>query len=107
MHDTMNLPPSKNALPYTLRYFFRIFEREMLIRTQPATLLKISCDFLLISKVICNTVEPVYIEHSRQMKKCSMYAGVQCEHQCPHSKIFEKRISLKEFFCLSTHHIFR
>ena len=25
-----------------------------------------------------NTVEPVYIEHSREMKKCSMYAGVQC-----------------------------
>ena len=25
-----------------------------------------------------NTVEPVYIEHSRKMKKCSMYAGVQC-----------------------------
>ena len=24
------------------------------------------------------TVEPVYIEHSREMKKCSMYAGVQC-----------------------------
>ena len=25
-----------------------------------------------------NTVEPVYIEHSQEMKKCSMYAGVQC-----------------------------
>ena len=25
-----------------------------------------------------STVEPVYIEHSREMKKCSMYAGVQC-----------------------------
>ena len=25
-----------------------------------------------------NTVEYVYIEHSREMKKCSMYAGVQC-----------------------------
>ena len=24
------------------------------------------------------TVEPVYIEHSREMKKCSIYAGVQC-----------------------------
>ena len=24
------------------------------------------------------SVEPVYIEHSREMKKCSMYAGVQC-----------------------------
>ena len=24
------------------------------------------------------TVEPVYIEHSREMKKCSMYAVVQC-----------------------------
>ena len=24
------------------------------------------------------TVEPVYIEHSQEMKKCSMYAGVQC-----------------------------
>ena len=27
---------------------------------------------------IPSTVEPVYIEHSREMKKCSMYAGVQC-----------------------------
>ena len=25
-----------------------------------------------------STVEPVYIEHSREMKKCSMYTGVQC-----------------------------
>ena len=25
-----------------------------------------------------STVEPVYIEHSREKKKCSMYAGVQC-----------------------------
>ena len=25
-----------------------------------------------------DTVEPVYIEHSQEMKKCSMYAGVQC-----------------------------
>ena len=24
------------------------------------------------------TVEPVYIEHSWEMKKCSMYTGVQC-----------------------------
>ena len=24
------------------------------------------------------TVEPVYIEHSQEMKKCSMYEGVQC-----------------------------
>ena len=28
-------------------------------------------------RVAC-TVEPVYIEHSQEMKKCSMYAGVQC-----------------------------
>ena len=27
---------------------------------------------------ITTTVEPVYIEHSREMKTCSMYAGVQC-----------------------------
>ena len=27
---------------------------------------------------IIYTVEPVYIEHSRDMKTCSMYAGVQC-----------------------------
>ena len=27
---------------------------------------------------IRSTVEPVYIEHSREMKKCSMYAGAQC-----------------------------
>ena len=25
-----------------------------------------------------STVEPVYIEQSREMKNCSMYAGVQC-----------------------------
>ena len=25
-------------------------------------------------------MEPVYIEHSWEMKKCSMYAGVQCIH---------------------------
>ena len=27
--------------------------------------------------VVVYTVEAVYIEHSREMKKCSMYAGVQ------------------------------
>ena len=27
---------------------------------------------------LANTVEPVYIEHSWEMKKCSMCAGVQC-----------------------------
>ena len=37
-------------------------------------------DFLLSYIIFANacTVEPVYIEHSREMKKCSMYAGVQC-----------------------------
>ena len=30
------------------------------------------------SRMNVYTVEPVYIEHSREMKKCSMYAGVQC-----------------------------
>ena len=25
-----------------------------------------------------STVEAVYIEHSQEKKKCSMYAGVQC-----------------------------
>ena len=28
-------------------------------------------------KDLQTTVEPVYIEHSQEMKKCSMYAGVQ------------------------------
>ena len=33
-----------------------------------------------IKGMLTHTVEPVYIEHSQEMKKCSMYAGVQCIH---------------------------
>ena len=31
-----------------------------------------------VLEIFYNTVEPVYIEHSWEMKECSMYAGVQC-----------------------------
>ena len=31
-----------------------------------------------LKRCVTHTVEPVYIEHSQEMKKCSMYAGVQC-----------------------------
>ena len=33
---------------------------------------------MVVEVVHATTVEPVYIEQSREMKKCSMYAGVQC-----------------------------
>ena len=34
--------------------------------------------YINILYIYIYTVGPVYIEHSREMKKCSMYAGVQC-----------------------------
>ena len=38
---------------------------------------KCQVDRLCFQINVINTVEPVHIEPSRQMKKCSMYAGVQ------------------------------
>ena len=38
---------------------------------------KCQVDSLCFQMNVINTVEPVHIEHSPQMKSCSMYAGVQ------------------------------
>ena len=51
-------------ITWELRNILKTFEGELLVES-----------LFIISP--SNTVEPVYIEHSREIKKCSMFAGVQ------------------------------
>ena len=53
----------------SFRYFKTLYENDELLCIETDD---------QVSQRFIYTVEPVYIEHSREMKKCSMYAGVQC-----------------------------
>ena len=56
---------------------YEMVSAQTLILNNHEDLYQCIIQFILINGV-GYTVEPVYIEHSREMKKCSMYAGVQC-----------------------------